>query len=182
MTLLAVLGAVVGGVFFLYRVLNAIQIGKDVIDTGVDLAKNSKAMARRAKWNRKKDYDPREELTDPREVATVLMLETAKCGGEITATQKQTISNIMQREFSVSEGEAAEMMAAVTYLTRDVPDVENILVRLLKPIHHMSNQDKRDLIQMMSDVASTDGEADPYQARFVALVKGKLFSQNAPKY
>ena len=182
MTLLAVVTAIVGGLFFLYRVLNAIEMGKDAVDKGVDLARDSKAMVRRAKWNRKKNYDPRDQLTDPREVATVLMIETAKCGGEITTTQKQIISEIMQREFDFSDSEAAEMMASVTYLTREMPDVENILVRLLKPIHHMSEQDKRDLIKMMSDVASTDGEADPYQERFISVVKGKLFSQNAPKY
>ena len=182
MTLIAVLGAIAGGLFFLYRVLNAIEMGKDAVDKGVDLARDSKAMVRRAKWNRRKKYDPRDQLTDPREVATVLMLETAKCGGEITTTQKQNISSIMQREFEFSEAEAAEMMASVTYVTREMPDVENILVRLLKPIHHMSDQDKRELIQMMLDVASTDGKADPYQERFVAVVKGKLFSQNAPKY
>lgn len=182
MTLIAVLGAIAGGLFFLYRVLNAIEMGKDAVDKGVDLARDSKAMVRRAKWNRKKNYDPRDQLTDPREVATVLMLETAKCGGEITTTQKQNISEIMQREFDFSDSDAADMMASVTYVTREMPDVENILVRLLKPIHHMSDQDKRDLLKMMSDVASTDGKADPYQERFISVVKGKLFSQNAPKY
>lgn len=175
MGIAAVLALVGGVIFFLYRVFWTVQTGRDVIQEGKELAHDTKAFARRTAWNRKRNFNPIDELQDPREVATVLMVETAKYGGEMTATEKAKILAKMSDHFALSSHDAEHMMANVSYLTRSVPDIENVLVKLMRPLHEkLSEREKVELVAMLRDIASTDGAANDYQTRFINIINGKL--------
>ncbi len=177
--LLALLGVIGGLIFFLYRLSFTYRAGKDIVHDGRELASDAKAMVRRSKWNRKKGLNPIDDLIDPRQVATVLMIETAKCAGEITSDQKSKVMELIQSHFQMSEAAANEMMISVAFMTRDVPDIENVLSKILRPIHYdLTEEEKRELITMMCEVASLDGLENEYQSRFVGIVKNKILSSS----
>ena len=77
MHIVGLLALLAGAIFFLYRLFGTIDAGKQVFDESKNLAQDAQAFARRSQWNRKRNFNPLDELTDPRQVATVLMLETA---------------------------------------------------------------------------------------------------------
>jgi len=174
--LMAILGVIGVVSVVLYRLSYTYSAGKE-------LAEDSKALWRRTKWKLKRRHDLLDTLTDPREVATVLMVETAKLGGEMTVSQKAKIAQLMRRHFEIDDAEADDMMVAAAFKTRDVADVENVLVRILKPVRErLTDKEKLDLVQMMHEVAKADGKLDPYQDRFIGVVKDKLVGPTSRNY
>lgn len=107
------------------------------------------------------------------------MVETAKYGGEMTATQKTKILDLISGHFGLSAHDAEEMMTTVSYLTRNVPDIENVLVKLLRSLHEkLSEREKVELVAMLREVASINGAPNDYQTRFVNIINGKLLGSS----
>src|SRR5687768_5559384 len=102
--LIALLGAIAG----LIWAVNS--LGK----AGISL--NPFAWLRRSKWQKQFGTKPLYRLRDPTEVATVLLLGTAKCKGDLTAAQKGKVREILTHTLKLPEPEADDLMVAAMFM------------------------------------------------------------------
>jgi len=154
--LIALLGAIAG----LFWAINALQ------KAGVSL--NPFALLRRLKWGREFGTKPLYRLRDPAEVAAVLLLGTAKCKGDVTATQKAKLRELYLRVLKLPEAEADDMLVAAAFLARDeVYIVDNVERILLNTRRALSAEQKASMLNMMEEVALVDGPVNAEQRKLI---------------
>lgn len=129
---------------------------------------NPFAWRRRAQWRKQWGAGPLANLTQPRDVASVLLVGMAKCEGEMTASQKKKITDILRDEFELTENEAVDQLVAATFMTKNdvyiLDKVETILVH----IKHRITAHQRDLLlTLMRQVGEVDGALNAEQARLL---------------
>ena len=74
---------------------------------------------RRAQWQNKYNTKPIYNLSEPLDVAVLLLLGIAKCEGEISAEQKQQLLKILENEFHLSGDQASDQLLASSHLLKD---------------------------------------------------------------
>ncbi len=168
--LLGIAGAVAAIVFFLYRATYVAREGQELIS-------DAKGAIRRHRWNQHTKHNPLDDIQDPRDIAILLMTETAKYKGALTAAQQDKITSLAQQHFQLDPAEVADMMARVTFATKDLTDVDNVLHKILRPLHDMlDHHEKGELIAMMKGVAAVDGNANAEQRHLIGRTQDKLLS------
>lgn len=126
------------------------------------------AWLRRLKWGREFGTKPLYRLRDPVEVAAVLLVGTAKCKGEVTASQKAKMRDLYMGVLKLPPAEADDMLVAATFLTRDeVYLVDNVHRVLLNTRRALSAAQKSSILNMMQEVAETDGPANEEQRKLI---------------
>jgi uncharacterized tellurite resistance protein B-like protein len=154
--LIALLGAIAG----LIWAVNS--LGK----AGISL--NPFAWLRRSKWQKEFGTRPLYRLRDPTEVATVLLLGTAKCKGDLTAAQKAKVREILTRTLKLPEPEADDLMVAAMFMVRDeVYIVDNLGSILANTRRLLSTEQKTSVLNLMEDVAKVDGPANAEQRKLI---------------
>jgi len=154
--LIALLGAIAG----LIWALNS--LGK----AGISL--NPAAWLRRFQWQKQHGTRPLYRLRDPTEVATVLLLGTAKCKGDVTATQKAKLRDLCTRVMKLPQAEADDLLVAATFMVRDeVYLVDNVDRILLNTRRSLSAEQKSSVLNMMEEMALVDGPANAEQRKLI---------------
>ena len=154
--LIALLGAIAGLVW----AINALQ------KSGVSL--NPFAWLRRLKWNREFGTKPLYRLRDPAEVAAVLLFGTAKCKGEVTATQKAKLRELYTGVLKLPAAEADDMLVAAAFMVRnEVYIVDSIEHILLNTRRSLSAEQKSSMLNMMETVAAVDGPVNAEQRKLI---------------
>jgi len=130
------------------------------------------AWYRRMQWQKKYADKPLYSLTDPMDVAAVLLLATAKCEGEVSAEQKQTLLKIFESEFSLSTDEAADLLVASAHLLRNEVYVVDNLDRVLERSHKRFTPEQiGSLLSLMKRVAELEGPANEEQSKLISATK-----------
>jgi uncharacterized tellurite resistance protein B-like protein len=154
--LIALLGAVAGLIWAVHSLQKA----------GVPL--NPLAWWRRSQWRKQHGTKPLYRLRDPGEVAIVLLLGTAKCKGDVTATQKATLRELCTRVIKLPEAEVDDLVVAAAFMLRDeVYLVDNLEPVLLNTRRQLSGEHKASILNMMEEVAAVDGPANAEQRRLI---------------
>jgi uncharacterized tellurite resistance protein B-like protein len=154
--LIALLGAIAG----LMWAVNSIQ------KSGISL--NPFAWLRRMKWQKEFGTKPLYRLRDPTEVAAVLLLGTAKCKGEITATQKAALRERFIRVLKLPEAEADDLMVAATFLVRDEVYIVDNLARIVGNVRRtLSAEQKASVLNLMEEIALIDGPVNAEQRKLI---------------
>ena len=84
---------------------------------GIDLGGlNPWAWRRRRNWRQKFEANPIYSIASPMELAALLVAATAKADGDMSLEEKQTILGLFEREFHLSERDAASLLTASTHL------------------------------------------------------------------
>ncbi len=168
--LIGIVGAIAAIAFIAYRLTYVAREGQEAIS-------DARGLVRRQRWKAKYRHNPLDDIDDPREVAVLLMTEIAKYKGALTAAQQQKISNLAQQHFHANHDEIEDMMASIAFATKDLTDVDNVLHKVLRPIHNMLNdQEKQDLISMMHAVAAVDGTPITEQLHLIGRTQDKLLN------
>ena len=87
---------------------------------------------RRSKWRQKHDTKPIYKLSEPLDVAAVLLLGIAKCEGEVSAEQKNELVKIFQNDFHLDANQASDQLLASSHLLRDEIYIVDNLNKLLE--------------------------------------------------
>src|SRR5262245_55119492 len=154
--LIALLGAIAG----LIWALNS--LGK----SGISL--NPFAWWRRQQWGKLHGTKPLYRLRDPLEVAAVLLLGTAKCKGDVTATQKAKLRDLYVRVLKLPEAEADDLLVAPAHLLRDeIYLVDNVERVLLETRRAMTVEQKASVLNLMEEVAAVDGPVNAEQRKLI---------------
>ncbi len=166
--LLAILGAVGALIFVVYRLTYIAREGQEVVS-------DAHGLYRRHQWNRKYSRNAINTLEDPREIAVLLMHETARYRGPLTEAQREAICEQATGHLGLSRADAEELLGAAAFMAQDITDIANVLTKVLRPLHNrLTDVEKRELVGMMAAVAEVDGEPDTMQVHLIARTREKL--------
>lgn len=127
---------------------------------------------RRMAWKKNLSDKPLYALSDPMEVAAVLILGVAKCEGEISAEQKRVIQDIFETDFKLGRDEAADLLLASSYLIRDeIYLVDNLDKILMKSQSHFKARQVESMLSMMRRTGELEGELNDEQRKIIAATE-----------
>jgi len=154
--LIALLGAIAG----LIWAVNSLK------QAGISL--NPFEWLRRSQWQREHGTKPLYRLRDPTEVAAVLLLGTAKCKGDVTATQKARLRETLTTVLKLPAPEADDLIVAASFLVRDEVYIVDNLSRILASTRRvLSAEQKASVLNLMEDMAKVDGPANAEQRKLI---------------
>ena len=123
---------------------------------------------RRSKWQKKHDTKPIYKLSEPLDVAAVLLLGIAKCEGEVSAEQKKHLVSIFQNNFHLDADQASDQLLASAHLLRDeiyIVDNINQLLELSGP--KFSPSQTASLLDLMQQTAKIENPINQEQQKLI---------------
>ena len=127
---------------------------------------------RRMNWKNNISEKPLYTLSDPMEVAAVLILGVAKCEGEISAEQKRAIQDIFESEFRLGRDEAADLLLASSHLIRnEIYLVDNLDKILKKSQSSFKARHVESMLSMMRRVGELEGELNEEQRKIITATE-----------
>ena len=123
---------------------------------------------RRSKWRKKHDTKPIYKLSEPLDVAAVLLLGIAKCEGEVSAEQKNQLVAIFQNDFHLDANQASDQLLASSYLLKDeiyIVDNINKLLELSGP--KFTSSQIASLMKLMQQIAKIESPINLEQQKLI---------------
>lgn len=126
--------------------------------TGFDInSLNPFLWHRHSQWRKKHDTKPIYKLSEPLDVAALLLLGVAKCEGEISAEQKRTLISIYEHDFHLTQDQASDQLLASSHLLRDeIYLVDNINKILEQSGSIFTEVQVSSLLSLMQQVAKVE--------------------------
>jgi len=130
------------------------------------------AFFRRYQWSTTYNRKPLHSLTEPMDVAAVLLLGVAKCEGEISAEQKKQLLRVFEEEFRISADEASDLLLASAHLIRNEIYLVDQIDKMLEPsLSRFTEVQIRTVESMMKHIASIEGPANEEQLKLIEGVR-----------
>jgi len=151
--LLAILAALAGAAFWIYRARQAADSTRVVLEAAQDV----KSAARRFGFRTRANQHPTEGVDDPRVTAATLLVLTAETDGGISRAEQDAILEQLQTVFQMSAAEADDLYLFSRWLANQSSNPDDMIRRLIKRTVHLGGRDTiPDLIQMVSLVGNAD--------------------------
>jgi uncharacterized tellurite resistance protein B-like protein len=150
---------------------------------GVDIGGlNPFGWRRRRGWRQKFEANPIYTLSDPREMAAVLLVSVAKIDGDLTAEEKRGLLAEFGRAFSLSEKQASELLSATVYLLGDmqviIDQADELLARYRQ---QFAPEQISSLLEMIDRVAAIDGTPTAQQQQLVDRIRKSVGQDSEPQ-
>ena len=130
------------------------------------------ALFRRYQWSTKYNRKPLYSLTEPMDVAAVLLLGVAKCEGEISAEQKKQLLDVFKQEFRINADEASDLLLASAHLIRNEIYLVDQIEKILEPSRPQFTDKQISTVEsMMKQIASIEGPANEEQLKLIEAVR-----------
>ena len=137
---------------------------------------------RRRAYAKKYGADPIYSLEDPIHIASLLIIGTAKLGGDLTAEQKHVAQGQFESSFSMSPDEASGLFGSAAHLLAAPQLLEGQLQKLVdRNASRLSRDQTESMMQMMTVVASAGGGPSPTQRDFIENIRSRLVPTESPK-
>ena len=137
---------------------------------------------RRSHWQKLYAEKPIFRLTDPMDVAALLILGMAKCDGEISAEQKKQILAVFENEFHLTANEAADLLLASSHLMRDEIYLVDNLARILeKSRSKFTASQVESLLSLVAKIGAVDGPLNGEQNKLIAATQSQLTQAAQPQ-
>jgi len=166
---LGILGSVVTILFLLARL-------------GIDVrGLNPFYWYRRRAYAQKYGSDPIYSIEDPIHVAALMIIGAAKLDGDLTAEQKRVAQELFVSEFSLGAREASELFGSAAHLLAAPQLIDDQLKKLAaRNSNRFSSDQARSMVEMMTRVASADGDLSPAQNGYIDSIRDQFVRQEAP--
>lgn len=130
---------------------------------------------RRRAWAKKYSSDPIYSIEEPMHVAAILILGVSKLDGDLSAEQKQVARGQFETNFSLSSKEASELLGSATHLLGAPQVIDAQLSGVATKNQALfSTEQAESMLQMMSRVASADGEMTAEQRELIATFRAQF--------
>lgn len=130
---------------------------------------------RRRAFANKYGSDPIYSIEDPIHVASLLIIGVAKLDGDLSAGQKRVAQEQFESEFSLDSREASQLFGSAAHLLAAPQLIDRQLEKLAgRNKDSFSREQAESMIQMMIDVASTDGDLTAAQREFIEGVRSQF--------
>lgn len=169
MGILGILGFIAVWYYRIKVLGEAAQDGKKVIETARNLP-------RKMRFRNKTSKGGLDVVDDPREAATIVMLEIALARGALTDRQEAVIRAEIMQHFEFDEKDADTLISQAGWLARDAGASHVIVGRMTDFICKSPGMDQdslRDLEGMIANVIAAGGSATPEQEDLLAIFRQK---------
>ncbi len=174
MHILGILIAIIGAISIWYWRMKAVaQAGKEakkIVETAVNLP-------RRLAFKRKTGRRGLSLVDDPREAATIMMLEVARAAGDVSAEHKAVISDIIQRDFELGAEDAGALIAHAGWVARDATIAHIVIDRMADFVMKspgMGPEQLVDLDGMLVTVSEAEGRPNADQLDLLQAYRDKI--------
>lgn len=169
--LIAIIGALAAAFWAFTYFVGAAREGREAI-------RDAHGAIRGAKWSRKVNQRLVETISDPREAAAILLYQIAQYDGAVTDRQRAAIIADMRRAFSTDAESAEALFAFARAALGQINDAANSLKKIARPIIEATTDDeRRQLIDMMLKTAEIEGPVSDVQNRLIAETRRVLLPQ-----
>ncbi len=166
--LLAILGAVGGAIFWLWRIQQAAHMARDLADAAEGLAN----LPRKMRFRHKAGKQGIDHIDDPREAAAALIYGAAKCAGEVSSEQKSAIEADMIALFEIDAEFAAELLARAAWHVSTLIDPLNAVNKLTdKLANQVDRAAMTDLAGLIEKAVDRCGSPLPDQVQYMSKFK-----------
>lgn len=137
---------------------------------------------RRRAFAKKYGADPIFSIDDPLHVASLLVIGVAKLEGDLTAAQKAVAREQFVTNFSMDSRAASELFGSAAHLLAAPQLLDSQLEKLAdRNKDRFSKEQVDSLVDMMTRVASADGNVSPSQQAFISGVRSRFVQQEQPR-
>jgi uncharacterized tellurite resistance protein B-like protein len=151
---LAVLAAVAGIAFWIWRVRMAARAASDLLETADDI----RAAVRRFGYRRKANTSPLDGIEDGRLAAAGILAAFANMDGGLGRQEIAAIAEECRRSFGCEAEEAAQIGAYGRWLAQQSANMDETVRRLARNLEtKLTGEEKEQLFGMIERVASIDG-------------------------
>jgi len=170
---LAALGLIVSILFLLSR----------LADAGIDLGGlNPFLWKRRRAWRRKVEGNPIFTLQDPLEIASLLVVATAKVDGDMSSDEKKAVLREFEQTLGLKHRVATDLLGSGAYLLGDMHVFqEQVSAFLANAKERLSPAQAQSVIAMMESVAGATGSASERQKSLITATRNSLDPASQPK-
>lgn len=163
---IAALGSLVTILWLLHR----------LAEMGIDLGGlNPWAWRRRRRWRASYEANPIYAITSPMELTAVLVAATAKADGDMSLDEKRAILSLFEREFHLSERDAAGLLTSSTHLLGTGSEVRERLGDVIGPSKaSFTEAQARSACAMLEEIAEVGGSPSALQAEILERVRAEL--------
>lgn len=166
--ILGLLGLIAAAGFWIHRINAAARSAQDI----ADIAGEAANLPRKMRFQHRARKKALEIVDDPREAACVLMLGVARGKGEMTTEQKVAIREQMEEHFRASTEDAEELLARASWVSSDVKDPQTLIRKMVDFLIKQVTQDElRQLDDMLLSIARIEGDPTPEQAEFISAFR-----------
>lgn len=171
---LAVLGALMSGLFMWVVWGNGMEVINHWLDQRADKAKTQKDAKAIADARERARRAPLRSIEDPREAAMVLLSKLAMLRGDMTAEQNLLLSKLAMDRLGL-DGKPEHHTALAAFAARSVADGDTVVADL-SPLFHvrLSAAERDDLFAMMDEVAALHGGPTEAQAAMIERLAKRL--------
>lgn len=174
MHILAILVAIIGAISVWYwRMKTVAEAGKEARK----IAESAVNLPRRLAFKRKTGKRGLSLVDDPREAATVMMLEVARAAGDVSAEHKAVIAEIIQRDFELGQEDAEALIAHAGWISRDATVAHIVINRMTDFVMKspgMGPEQLVDLDGMLVAVSEAEGRPNADQLDLLQAYRDKV--------
>ena len=124
------------------------------------VVKTAANMPRRFAFKRKSGKRGLSLIDDPREAATLLMVEIARAGGDISVPSREAIEDIIKAEFQLGDEDAHALISYAQWVLRDAPVADAVVRRMSRFLIETDTIGPREIVDldgMLVAVSEADG-------------------------
>ena len=154
-----------------------LRMAKRGLDETRKFAQAARNYPRKRRFESKVKQAGLDAIEDPREAATVMMMEVARAAGEVTTEHKAVMRAEIMQNFELSEEDANELVVAAGWLGRDAPAPHVVMQKMSRFVLNFPGLGPKqfvDLSNMLDEVALIEG--GPFEEQ-VALIR--IYRENA---
>lgn len=135
---------------------------------------------RRNQWKKQYQENPLYNLTEPMDLASILLIGVAKLEGELSREQKKDILNIFHEEFSLNHEDSSSLFSSSSFLLQNENNfIANIGKVLDKSKQKFSAEQAESTIKLVERIASLESEPSKMQKEFISSVNIILNSNSS---
>ncbi len=160
-------------------IVTVLVLLRRLADAGIDLGGlNPFLWKRRRVWRQKFEGNPLFSLEDPKDVAAVLAVGTAKADGDMSAEQKQALLSAFERIFSLDAQSSADLLASSAHLIGDGQILRDQVGDVVARSKHKFTESQVDsTLSLLDEIAAVEG-ITARQRELMTNAKGALSDQD----
>ncbi|MEL6567500.1 MAG: TerB family tellurite resistance protein [Pseudomonadota bacterium] len=140
---------------FLIAVVTAIGVWQWRIQRAAEAArelegvvKTAANLPRRFAFKRKMGKSGLQLVDDPREAATILMVEMARAGGDFSRETREEIEKIIVSDFELEAEDADALIAHAQWVLREAPVPDAVVSRMAKTLMEMDAIGPKEIVDL----------------------------------
>ena len=173
MQFLVILLGFLGFIAVWYWRIKALQ---EVAKDGRKIAETVGNLPRKMRFKNKTGKVGLSAVDDPREAATILMLEIAQARGTLTEKQEASIRGEIMHHFEFPEGDANALIAQAGWLSRNAGASHVVMSKMTDFVRKspgMTNKELVDLDGMLVAVSEAEGNPTDSQLDLLSIYREK---------